>query len=57
MYIQMNHRDALEGLCRVCGRQVVTKTMKVKHLCADYEDKLMGVFKIFTGSDHPDTHP
>ena len=57
MYIQMNHRDSLDGLCRVCGRQVVTKAMKVKHLCADYVDNLMAVFKISTVSDDPDIHP
>ena len=53
----MDHRDALERLCRVCGRLVVTKAMKVKHLCADFKEQLLEVFKIDTVSDSPDIHP
>ena len=57
MYTEMNHRETLERLCRVCGRQVVTEATKVKHLCADYVDKLVKVFQISTLSDDPDVHP
>ena len=53
----MDHRDALEKLCRVCGRHVVTKSVKVKHLCADCVDKLETVFRISTSSDDANTHP
>ena len=49
----MDQKDVLEKLCRVCGRQVVTKAMKVKHTCADQE-QLMAVFQVSTV---PDTHP
>ena len=52
----MDHRDALGRLCRVCGRQVVTKAVKVKHLCADFKEQLMEVFQIATASDNPDVH-
>ena len=53
----MDHRDVLENLCKVCGRHVVTKSVKVKHLCTDYVDKLKAVFKILTSSDDANTHP
>ena len=49
--------DALERLCRVYDRQVVTKAMKIKHLCADFKEQLLEVFKISTVSDSHDMHP
>ena len=53
----MNHKDALEKLCRVCARQVVTRSVKTKHLCTDYTDKLKAVFGVVVPSDKDDTHP
>ena len=53
----MDHKDALEKLCRVCGRMVVTKSVKVKHLCKDYADKLTVVFGVSTQSDDENIHP
>ena len=45
------------ALCRVCGRRVVTKSVKVKHLCTDYADKLQSVFGVSTSSDDKAAHP
>ena len=53
----MDHKDVLEKLCRVCGRQVVTKAMKAKHTCADYQEQLMAVFQVSIVKDYPETHP
>ena len=53
----MDHKGILEKLCRVCGRQVVTKSSRVKHLCADYENKLQAVFNLSMASNNVDTHP
>ena len=53
----MDRRDVLEKLCRVCSRQVVTKSSKVKHLCSDYKGQLQAVFTLSTSSDDVDSHP
>ena len=53
----MDHSAALGRLCRVCGRLVVTKAVKVKHLCSDFKEQLMEVFQISIKSDSPDIHP
>ena len=53
----MTHCAALEKLCRVCGRSLVTKTVKAKYPCSDYEESLKTVFGIDTTQDSPDIHP
>ena len=49
-------RDALERLCRICGRQVVTKAMKVKHLCAVSKNSFWKCSRLPL-SDSPNMHP
>ena len=53
----MDHGDAPKRLCCVCGRQVVTKAMKMKHLCVDFKEQLMEVFQVAAASDNLDVHP
>ena len=53
----MDNKEALGRLCRVCSRQLVTKAMKVKHICADFKQYFMEVFQISTASDNPDVYP
>ena len=55
--IQMAHSAALERLCRVCGKSLVTKAVKVRYLCSEYEDTLQTAFGIDTTRDSPDIHP
>ena len=50
----MDHRDALERLCRVCGRQVVIEAMKKKHLC---QRAACGSVQECHCVDSPDMHP
>ena len=52
----MTHCAALEKLCRVCGRSLVTKAVKAKYPCSDYDDSLKMVFGIDTTKDSP-LHP
>ena len=53
----MDHSAALGRLCRVCGRQMLTKAVKVKHLCSDFKEQFMEVFQIDIKSDSPNIHP
>ena len=54
---RMDHSGILERLCRVCGRLLVTKSVKSKYLCKDFCDQLHTVFEIEAKSDHPCIHP
>ena len=53
----MEHSRALENLCRVCGRAVMPKSAKVKHLCSKYTGQLKKVFGVDVESDNPCVHP
>ena len=53
----MDHNNALEKLCRVCGRTVTTKSVKTKYLCTNHLDDLERAFGISAQSDDPNTHP
>lgn len=53
----MDHSAVLERLCRVCGRSVVTKSVKTKHACKDHLDELYEVFGVAAGIDDPLKHP
>ena len=50
----MTHLVALNNLCRVCGRSVVTKSVMVKYQCADYREKPKMAFGIDTTLDSSD---
>ena len=52
----MAHLVALKNLCRVCGRSVVTKLVKVKYQCSEYREKLQTAFGIDTCLDSSDVH-
>ena len=53
----MDHNRALGNLCRVCGKLVMPKSAKVKHLCSGYTSQLMKVFSVDIQRDDPDVHP
>ena len=42
---------------KVCGKSVIPKSAKVKHLCSDYKHQLTSVFGIDVDSDDPSVHP
>ena len=53
----MEHTTALERLCRVCGRSIVTKSVKAKYSCSEYEESLKSVYGIDVRKDSPTIHP
>ena len=53
----MDHSTVLERLCRVCGRLLVSKSIKTKYACREFLDQLHAVFGISARDDHPNTHP
>ena len=53
----MTHRTALERLCRVCGKSTITKSLKTKHVCSEYNESLRSVFGVDTTEDSPTAHP
>ena len=57
LLLQMAHLVALKNLCRVCGRSIVTKAVKVKYPCSEHNEKLYNTFGIDTTLDSPDMHP
>ena len=52
----MAHVTALERLCRVCGKSVITKA-KTKHLCTKHSSSLKSVFSVDITQDSPTIHP
>lgn len=54
---RMDHGAALEKLCRVCGRSVVSRSVKTKYPCHKLQEKLMEVFGIAVEFDNPTKHP
>lgn len=46
-----------ESLCRVCGRSVVSRSVKTKYRYEDYQDDLHTVFGVETHLDNPHIHP
>ena len=60
VYIQhpgMAHAEALEKLCRVCGKSLVSRTVKAKHLCLAYGESLRSVFAVDITHDSSTAHP
>ena len=55
--VLMDHSRALENLCPVCGRAVMPRSAKVKHLCSNYTGQLKKVFGVDVQSDNPCIHP
>ena len=55
--VDMTHITALERLCRVCGKSTITKSMKTKHLCSEYDESLISVFGIDITHDSHTAHP
>ena len=54
---RMDHSVVLEKLCRVCGRSVVSKSVKTKYQCKIYLDGLKMVFGVDARQDNPLIHP
>lgn len=54
---KMAHAEALEKLCRVCGKSLVTKTIKTKHLCSAHRESLRSVFAVDITHDDSTVHP
>ena len=52
----MAHAAALERLCRICGKSVITKA-KTKHLCTKHDSSLKSVFSVDITQDSPTIHP
>ena len=53
----MAHAEVLEKLCRVCGKSLVTKTAKTKHLCSAHGESLNSVFAVDITHDSSTVHP
>ena len=53
----MDHSRALDKLCRVCGKAIMPKSAKVKHLCSEHTSQLMTVFNINVEHDNASMHP
>ena len=53
----MEHSTALQKLCWVCGKCIITKSVKAKYLCTDYRDSLEAVYGIDITHDNTKAHP
>ena len=54
--VNMAHATALEKLCRVCGRLVITKA-KTKYQCTEHSSSLSSVFSVDITQDSSTVHP
>ena len=49
------HSTALENLCRICGKLLISH--RVTHCCTDYPNQLVVTFGVTITSDNPKIHP